>query len=420
MKEHLEQTQTSVIEAVHAEVDALTDDVRSLLMEMIGLPSLAGEELPTQEHVASWLRSKDMPSEQQWPDAGLESDPDYARYPDGHTRAPNVLTHIPSAKNGRSLLLNSHTDVVPAQSPHLFSAEFADGRISGRGACDAKGQVCTWLLAMAAIKQAGVALRGECVGAAVVEEEVGGNGTLSLIRQIKQPFDLAVVLEPTNFAVHPANRGAVWFKIEVQGKPTHMGRWWEGESAFENLEKILLSVREWDAGLVRESQGTPLFPDNPSPVHVNIGIVQAGDWPAKVPALAVAEGGVSFLPNKTLASIKAEMRRVVAEAANVHGLQASVSFERLQNEAYATPADHPAIRLFEETLRQLRNEAEVSGFLASCDARLLFHRGKIPTLVFGPGDLMLAHSDVESIELADIVTAAKALSAFVLQWCGVA
>ncbi len=409
----------NLIAAVEAAVDRLADDATQLLADMIAFPSLAGNEDGVQKFVAAWLLDHGMPADLVEADPGLESDPNYSHHSlDGH-HAPNVLTSLPSKKTGRSLLLNSHTDVVPAELPELFQPEIAEGKISGRGACDAKGQVVCWMLAMLAVKEAGITLEGECIGVAVVEEEIGGNGTLALVRKMQSPCDVAVVLEPTVYAIHPANRGAIWFKIEVEGIPTHMGRWWEGQNAFENLEKVLAEVRKWDAEIVAESRGVPLFPDDPSPVHVNIGIVRSGDWPAKVPSAATCEGGISFLPNKTLSQIKAGMTQAVRRAAEMHGIKASVSFGKLQNEAYATPADHPAVSSLRQAAIDVRGEAEVSGFLASCDARLLFHRAKMPTIVFGPGDLLLAHSDIESIELNEIVTAAKILARFIIDWCGV-
>lgn len=405
--------------AAESAIDRLAEDARDLLAEMIRFESVGGREDGVQQFLAEWLRARGLPAEMALPDEGLESDPNYSHHSlDGH-HVPNLKTWLPASGGGRSLLLNSHTDVVPAEDPALFAPEIEGDRLKGRGAADAKGQVVTWMLAMLAIKQAGITLQGECVGAAVTEEEVGGNGALAWVRQ-EQPLDAALVLEPTSFGIHPANRGAVWFRIETTGVPTHMGRWWEGQSAFENLEAVLAEVREWDARLVAESQGVPLFPDNPSPVHVNIGIVRAGDWPAKVPATAQAEGGVSFLPNKNLTQIKSEMTQVVEHAARRNGIQASVVFEKLQNEAYATPEDHPAVAALSEAARSVRGEADVSGFLASCDARLFYHRGKMPTIVFGPGDLLMAHSDVESIRMSDIVSAAKIVARFVLSWCRVA
>jgi len=114
------------------------------------------------------------------------------------------------------------------------------------------------------------------------------------------------------------------------------------------------------------------------------------------------------------------MTAVVAQAARQRGITASVVFEKLQNEAYATPEDHPAVAAFRDASVAVRGAGEVTGFLASCDARLFYHRGRMPTIVFGPGDLLMAHSDIESIQMSDIVTAAKIVARFILSWCGVA
>ena len=414
-----QQAAEAAASAAANQIDALADDARTLLTEMIRFPSVGGKEDEVQEFLASWLREHGMPAEMVAADPDIESDPNYSHHSLDGKHVPNLKTFLPSRGSGRSLFVNSHTDVVPAENPAMFEPVIDGDTIRGRGAADAKGQVVTWVLAMLAIKQAGITLDGECVGVAVTEEEVGGNGALAWVRQA-EPRDAALVLEPTSFGIHPANRGAIWFKITTEGVPTHMGRWWEGQSAFENLEAVLAAVREWDARLVAESQGVPLFPDNPSPVHVNIGIVRAGDWPAKVPATAEAEGGVSFLPNKNLGQIREEMTAVVAQAARQRGITASVVFEKLQNEAYATPEDHPAVAAFRDASVAVRGAGEVTGFLASCDARLFYHRGRMPTIVFGPGDLLMAHSDIESIQMSDIVTAAKIVARFILSWCGVA
>ena len=410
------QTAEGHAAAIDQQIEALADDAKALLVDLIKFESLGGREDEVQAFLASWLQQRQMPVELVPLDPELHSDRNYSPHSLDSHHAPNLLTELPFYGGGPSLLLNSHVDVVPAENPDMFTPKVENSRIIGRGAADAKGQVVCWILAMLAVKETGIKLKGRCVGAAVVEEEVGGNGTLAWARA-GNPLDAAVVLEPTGMGIHPANRGAVWFKISTTGVPTHMGRWWEGQSAYENLEKILAAVREWDAELVSESRGVPLFPDDPSPVHVNIGIVRAGDWPSKVPSFADCEGGVGFLPNKKIEDIKQQMREVVERAALKNAIQAEVVFEKLQNDAYAIPADHPAVLSFSHASHNVRGQADVSGFLASCDARLLYHRAGMPTIVFGPGELLMAHSDIESISMDDIVTASKILGRFIIDWC---
>lgn len=406
--------------AAEKQVDVLAGAAKNLLVGLIRFKSLGGMEDEAQQFLKDWMVAKGLQADFEQADPGLESDPNYTHHSlDGH-HAPNIIVRLPHAGGGRSLLLNSHVDVVPAENPEMYSPKVEGDTITGRGAADAKGMVVGWLLAMLAVKEAGVKLAGECTGTAVVEEEVGGNGTLAWIRNHPETPDAAVVMEATEQEICPANRGAVWFKITVEGIPTHMGSWWKGQSAFENLEKILAAVRVWDAKLVAESRGVPLFPDDPSPVHVNVGMVRAGDWPSKVPATAEAEGGVGFLPNKSLESVKDEMREVVRKAAEENGIKATVVFEKLANDAYATPADHPAVIMLADAAEKVMGSSKVSAFLASCDARLLYHRSKMPTIVYGPGSLLMAHADVESIEMAEIVKAAKTLARFIVEWCGVA
>lgn len=404
-------------ETLDRQVESLAAEARGLLLELLQYQSLAGREHQVQEYLHGWLSRLGLDTQLLPQPADISRDPNYSPHAESANPAPNLKVILKGKGGGRSLLLNSHTDVVPANDPSQYAPREEAGRVIGRGACDAKGQVVTWILALLAVKEAGIALYGDCVGSAVVEEEVGGNGALAWV--LTQPAqDLALVLEPTDLKIHPANRGAVWFKIATTGTSTHMGRWWEGISAYERLEVLLQAARKWDAELVLQSRGVPLFPDNPSPAHVNIGMVRAGDWPATVPAEAVAEGGISFLPNKTLEQIKSDFTQAITQAAQLEGIPASVTFERLQNQAYSIPADHPGVVTLDNCLKQAAGASEVTGFLASCDARLFYHRGKMPTIVFGPGSLQHAHSQNEQIAVQDVVTAARALARFIVQWCG--
>jgi acetylornithine deacetylase len=54
------------------------------------------------------------------------------------------------------------------------------------------------------------------------------------------------------------------------------------------------------------------------------------------------------------------------------------------------------------------------------DLRLLTGTGGIATLHYGPGDAVLAHAPNESVPLADVATAARALALLALDVCGVA
>ena len=66
-----------------------------------------------------------------------------------------------------------------------------------------------------------------------------------------------------------------------------------------------------------------------------------------------------------------------------------------------------------------RPEACVHGFSAVCDATFLTDAG-IPTIAFGPGDVLLAHRVDEYVSIDELIMAAKTLALTAMEWCGVA
>jgi acetylornithine deacetylase len=391
-----------------------------LLCRLIAFRSTTGAEAEVQAFLCDFLSRAGFPAEFSPIPEPIVDDEDWTPVP-GHGSyegRPNLRVLLPGSGGGRSVIVNTHTDVVPGPDG-LFEPRSENGIVRGRGACDAKGQVVAIALALAALGESGVRLKGDLEAQFVIEEEAGGNGSLALIAGGRRA-DAAVVLEPTGLAVHPANRGAAWFKLTVSGRSVHMGRYREGVSAFDETVGLLPVLREYEAALREASRGYPGFADDPSPVVVNVGRVRCGDWPSTVPGECVVEGGIAFLPNRTSRRIEAEVRALVEAKATPWARQhARFELSGLRNEAFETPFREPAVRSFERAAESVLGPRPLEGWTASCDARLFFHRGGMPTLVFGAGDLGLAHSLDERIAMVDILSAAEVLARFFVDWCGV-
>lgn len=353
--------------------------------------------------------------------ADIKKDPEYTfgEKDLDYSKRHNLVLECPSSGGGRSLIINSHCDVVPAkQWAEAFSPVEKDGFLYGRGACDAKGQVAVIYLALRVLKQLGVKLKGKLTAQVVIEEEVGGNGALALIRQ-GYKADGAVVLEPSGLKIYPANRGAVWFKLDVFGKSVHMGRITEGVSAIEKMCLLVRRMKDYEKKLIAESKGVPLFEKFKQPVQVNFGTIKGGGWPSMVCGEVSMEGGVGFLPNKDLALVKKELAGAIENCGDdwIAG-HYKLSFPKLHNDAYAIPADHPLVEAMKSAEADSGVEPGVEGFIASCDARLLNKVGGMPVVVFGPGKLEDAHSDSEKVETEHIKTAAEILVRTIINWCG--
>ncbi|MCM8820526.1 MAG: ArgE/DapE family deacylase [Candidatus Omnitrophica bacterium] len=390
------------------------------LKELIRFPSISGEgEKEAQDFIKDKFSQFGNVSLVPIPE-DIKKDPEYT-FADkelDYSNRKNLVLEFPSEGTGRSLILNSHIDVVPANAwEDAFSPYEKDGFIYGRGACDAKGQLATIYLTLLALKKSNIKLKGKLIVQSVIEEEVGGNGALALIRD-GYKADGVIVLEATGLNICPANRGAVWYRLEVKGKSVHMGRITQGVNAIEKACFLMHRLKEYERRLIEESKGVPLFEKYKQPVQVNFGTIRGDGWPSMVCGYVVVEGGVGFLPNKDLAKIKKDLTEVIERCGDQWIIKNyKISYPKLHNDAYAIPPDHPLV----ETMRKAAIDSgvipDVEGFIASCDARLFNKVGKMPVVVFGPGKLDDAHSDTEKIDTEEIKMAAGILVSTVLNWC---
>ncbi len=398
---------------------AQSDWTADLLGRLIAFPSTPGSEAGIQAALLEILAGEGLAATAVPIDGAVLDDPDHTPVEGnpGYDGRPNVVVRLAGAGGGRSVIVNTHSDVVPGPAG-MFEAAIRDGVARGRGACDAKGQIVTAVLALRALRELGLKLDGDVEVQFVIEEEAGGNGTLAALLAGRRA-GAAVVLEPTGLVPRSANRGAAWFKLTVEGRSVHMGRYHEGVSAFDELVGLLPILRDYEAALRQASKGTAGFPDEPSPIVVNIGRVRSGDWPSTVPGRCVVEGGIAFLPNRTARQIEAEIRSLILARATPWAREhARFELAGLRNEAFETPSDHPAVRTFRQAAEDVLGPRPAQGWNASCDARLFFHRGGMPVLVFGAGDLRHAHALDEEIRLEDIARAAEVLVRFLARWCG--
>jgi acetylornithine deacetylase len=407
----------------HASLERQRDELALLLSRLIQIDTTHGKEGAIQGALRAELDALQLETRFQEIDESLRADPDYT--------APDVPIPFQGRPNlfgirhgcggpGKSLILNSHVDVVPAAADwqDAFSGRIAGDVVHGRGAVDCKGQIVTILAALRALNDAGVKLAQDLIVEFVVEEEVGGNGALAAILDGPRA-DGVIVLEATQLLIHPANRGAVWFRATVEGKSVHMGRIREGVNAIEKSYELIRLLRAYEQKLIADCAGHPLFQEFACPAQVNIGTMRAGDWPSAVAGFAVIEGGVGFLPNKRMEDVKRELHAAILQTEDEWlRTHFQLEFPKLHNDAYEIPADHPLPLAMQNGCQTAGVDSRITGFIVSCDARLFWHRGKMPVIVFGPGSISDAHSTHEQIKISDVIAAAEALAETIVRWCG--
>lgn len=401
-------------QALRRAVERSFGEATEFLRRLIATPSLCGEEEECVELAKEAFSGLGLEvSEIAVPDS-IMSDPLYSPPPSRrpYERRPNLVVSI--GEGSPVLAINTHLDTVPPQGwKEAFEPRERGGRLYGRGACDAKGQIAAAYLALKAVCESGAAPRARVELQLVVEEETGGNGTLALLRETGRggAWRGAVVLEPTSLDVCPAHRGCFWFRARTLGEGGHMGAPGGPPGANELAVELGTLLREFERVLVERAKKHPLFSGYERPVQVNLGVLRGGEWPATRARECLMEGGVGFAPPQRLDEVFEEMLRFVAARASDE-LSGNYELEMggLRNEAMETPVASAVVERLRAAARASGQSPELRGLTASCDARLFQEVGGVPVVVFGAGSMEDAHSPRESVALDELKGCALVLA----------
>lgn len=258
-------------QAICRQADLRREDLTQILQDMVRLPSVThppgGDEGRVQNYVAELFRRMglevdifeptDVPGltehEGYWP--GLD-----------YTGRPNVVGVWKGQGGGRDLILNGHCDVVP-EGPHEqwsddpFGGAVKNGRLYGRGSVDMKGGISAMAMAVQVLKDCGIKLKGDVILESVVNEELGGyNGTLACIVKGYRA-DAAIVTEPSDLKIEPANKGGQAYRITVEGMGAHTSFWWEGVSALDKAILIKQKIEDFSKIRFEQTRDNVLYSD---------------------------------------------------------------------------------------------------------------------------------------------------------------
>ena len=416
----MDDTERRVLDAI--DVDSLV----SFLREFIAVPSLGGQERMAQDHVAAAMSRFGLGVDAWDLDlAQLRSHPQF-NMEVGRTEGRGVVGTLRGRGGGRSLILNGHVDVVPPGDPANWrfppwEGTVHEGRVYGRGSVDMKGGLACALFAVKAIRDAGIALRGSVLVESVIGEEDGGIGTLTACLRGYRA-DGAVVVEPTELKVAPAQAGALTFRITVPGLSAHACVREEGVSAVEKFLPVhaaLLALERERNHAVRD----PLFRRYRLPFALSLGRLEAGNWSSSVPETLGAGGRVGVAvgepPGAARRSFEAAVHRAAAADAWLREHPPKVEWWGGQFDSAAIPAAHPLPQLVATAFSDASGSAATfEGMTYGSDMRLLVHVGKTPAILFGPGDVRQAHRPDESVSLSDLRTTVRTLALTALRFCG--
>lgn len=167
-------------------------------------------------------------------------------------------------KGIRPVILHAHVDVVPP----WFPARREGDRIFGRGACDNKSQVAILLAQIRLLRdlqaEVGSSAKRSHIYQFVIDEEIGGNGSLALARDPRWANASVIVHETTGLRPYCAHRGCVYYRCRLSTA---------GAANLSALEMFPLAViaMENEGRRIREESNAPMF--LPTHVQTNHGML---------------------------------------------------------------------------------------------------------------------------------------------------
>jgi acetylornithine deacetylase/succinyl-diaminopimelate desuccinylase-like protein len=337
----------------------------------------------------------------------------------GEPARSSLRAHRRYGGGGPHIILNGHVDVEFVTSPQTWSepqlwraGAVRDGRVYGRGASDMLGGVACYLHTIRALAPYADAARGAVTVQLVLDEEIGGNGTLwELLADPGPPADLAIISEPTDRGLCGVTRGFHQFSVVCPGAPVHMTFAGEYDNANRCLVDVLTLLERFDRGIAAQlsASGTRF---------VMYGTVHGGS-DAAVPAESVEIGVTLALPPQlSAAEVQAEFER---ELSILAGRLPYAPFTRPAGPAFpgSASARSPLADLLAATAQSLGMPLTDDEFPSACDARLFAEFG-IPAFIYGPGSLSRAHGSDEYVLVDELVEYCTVLGAWLLRVLGCA
>jgi acetylornithine deacetylase len=388
------------------------------------MPSITGSEEAIQDEIERLFREMGLATERLETDpVAFAGDPDFPGAEMPRTSLPVVVGRLGRA-GGRRLLLVGHVDVVPpgdlgTWTSDPWAGDVREGRLYGRGACDMKGGVVSILAALRAVAASGAAdrLDGEVLAVSVPSEEDGGQGMLAAIRA-GIVGDAAIITEPTGLHVVIAHAGAITFRLTVPGRAAHASVRREGVSALDNLYTLIRAL-EADEAARNAAETDPLMTVLGLPYPTIVGKVEGGEWASTVLDRVVAEGRYGVKLGQTWRDAEADLRACISGASEAdpflrdHPVGLEITGGKFSSSR--VPADHPLpVSLAAAAEATLGRRPALLGEPYGADMRLLVNEGNTPTVIFGPGDVKVAHSADEFVSLAEVADCARVLAAWVV------
>lgn len=317
---------------------------------------------------------------------------------------------------GRKLVyFHGHFDVVPVQDRAQFEAERRGGRITGRGTADMKGGIVSMLYGAAAARELDMLGDGRIVIHLVCDEETGSAVGCGYLRDhdLIDPAALAMITaEQSGEVIWNAAKGALSLRVDVHGRPIHVGQAFKGVNSFLRMLKIAAPLGDYAQHMSErhtsypvgegEALGTMVVVGGQSGGGTNFNLVPDRTW-------FTVDG--RFNPEEDINAELAQITRIINDSAARADAEVSIHVSQIASPAN-TPVDDLATRLLGHCVTAVNATPARYELCAGClDTRWYSQLG-IPAFGYGPGIFEVSHGPNEYVEEAALRRVAAVYALF--------
>jgi putative selenium metabolism hydrolase len=384
----------ATIDSIKSRVAEQREDIISFLKELCAIPSYDSQIRAVGERAEAEM--KKLGFDEVWWD-----------------KMGNVVGRIGDGPT--KLLYDSHIDTVGIGAIEEwewdpFKGKVEDGVFFARGACDDKGSTPGMIYGLALAKELGLleGFTGYYFGN--MEEWCDGIAPHALVEAEGLRPDFVVIGEPTKMQVYRGHKGRVEMQVLARGKSAHAASNFLGDNAIYKLLPIIDQISKLE----------PELGDDPFLGH---GRITVTDMHVKTPS-------INAVPNEALIYIdrrvtfgetpQNELERIKKVVGNRNDIEATILFyddasytgfvfpvDKIYP-AWALPADNAYVQAGVKAGELLWGGTMPTGkWDFSTNGTYWMGKAGIPSIGFGPGDEIHAHTVLDQVSLDDVVRATE-------------
>ncbi len=390
-------TSQEILTKLHQKTEENRTNIVQFMRDICAIPSVESLIGPVGERIAEEMRKLGF---------------DEVRF----DKMGNIMGRIGSGP--RTIVFDSHIDTVGVGDPEEwqwdpFVGKVEDGVLFARGACDEKGSTPGMVYGMSFARDLGLLDGWTAWYFGNMEEWCDGiapNTFVEVDPGIRPDF--VVIGEPTKMQVYRGHKGRIELKVTAKGVSAHAASNHVGINAIYLLIPVIAGIRDLE----------PSLGDDPFLGH---GKITVSDMTVKTPSInAVPDEAVIYIDRRmTFGETKedaiAQVEALIPEESKQRVKVEALFYEEPSYTGFVFPVDKyfPAWALDEKhdlvqaglQARELIGLEPKPASKWSFSTNGIYWAGKanIPSIGFGPGDEVTAHTVNDSVDLNDMVKATE-------------